>query len=101
MDINSNNTNISTSPTPNINTNNEIPMDLYNKSTGHKNKIPILGIIIAILISLTITFFKTNDVFGRTKVPIVAYQVYLKGESIGLIRNDKELYNYINKMQKN
>jgi len=65
-----------------------------------KDKVSILGIIFAILISIAITFFKSNQVFSKTNNPIEAYQVYLKGESIGLIKSDKELYDYINKMQK-
>lgn len=66
-----------------------------------KNKtITVVGIIIALFLSIMITFFKTNDVFSKSNNPIEAYRVYLKGESIGLIKSDKELYDYINKMQK-
>ena len=63
------------------------------------NNIPILGIVIAIILSIMFTFFKTNDVFSKIKIPIEAYKVYLKGEVIGLIKSDQELYDYINKMQ--
>ena len=79
--------------------NNQIP-NLNPKTKSKSNIFTNLGIVIAIIISLFITFFKTNDVFSKNKTPIEAYQVYLKGESIGLIKSDTELYDYINKMQK-
>ena len=63
------------------------------------NNIPILGIIIALVFSIVFTFFKTNDVFSKIKIPTEAYKVYLKGDVIGLIKSDQELYDYINKMQ--
>ena len=69
-----------------------------NKS--RKNNFPILGVIISLIFGIIFAFFKTNQVFSKTKIPTEAYRVYLKGESIGLIKSDKELYNYINKMQK-
>ena len=62
-------------------------------SNSKNNKgITIVGIIIALFFSVFITFLKTNDVFSKSNVPIEAYRVYLKGESIGLIKSDKELY---------
>ena len=64
-----------------------------------KSKTPVLGIIISIILSIAFTFFKTNNVLSKTKIPIEAYKVYLEGEVIGLIKSDKELYDYINKMQ--
>ena len=69
---------------------------MKNKETS---RLPILGMIISLVFSLLITFVKTNEVFSKTKTPTEAYKVYLKGEVIGLIKSDKELYNYINKMQ--
>ena len=64
-----------------------------------KTKFPVIGTIIAVVLSALITFFTTNDVFSATKNPIEAYRVYLKGESLGLIESDEELYDYINEMQ--
>ena len=64
-----------------------------------KSKTPVLGIIISIILSIAFTFLKTNNVLSKTKIPIEAYKVYLEGEVIGLIKSDKELYDYINKMQ--
>ncbi len=63
-------------------------------------KYPILGIIIALVLGIIFTFFKTNDVFSKSKIPTESFRVYLKGESIGLIKSDQELYDYINEMQK-
>lgn len=74
-------------------------MNNVNKSQTGVSGITIVGIVIALIFSIGITFFKTNDVFSKSNMPIEAYKVYLKGESIGLIKSDKELYNYINKMQ--
>ena len=51
------------------------------------NQIPVLGVVISLVLSLAITFLKTNDVFKDTKNPIEAYRVYLKGESLGLKKN--------------
>ena len=65
---------------------------MNNKKTS---KVPTLGIIISIFLSLGITFLGSNDVFGNTKNPIEAYRVYLKGESLGLIESEEELYKYI------
>ena len=91
---------------PNLKQNSQInniedinPTKIENKSNNISFG-SILGIMLAIILSLGITFFKTNDVFSKNKTPIEAYKVYLKGESIGLIKSDKELYDYINKMQK-
>ena len=39
-----------------------------------------------------------NDIF-KTQIPTESYQVYLKGEPIGLIKSDTELYDYINEKQ--
>lgn len=64
-----------------------------------KSKTPVLGIIISIVLSIAFTFLKTNNVLSKTKIPTEAYKVYLEGEVIGLIKSDKELYDYINKMQ--
>ena len=69
------------------------------KDNKNSNNIPILGIIIAIILSLVFTFIKTNNVFSKNKIPTEAFKVYLKGEVIGLINSDQELYDYINKMQ--
>ena len=66
---------------------------------NNKTKFPVIGTIIAVVLSALITFFTTNDVFSATKNPIEAYRVYLKGESLGLIESDEELYDYINEMQ--
>lgn len=68
--------------------------------TSSKNKFPIIGVVIALVFSILLTFFRTNIVISKAKIPTEAYKVYLKGESIGLIKSDKELYDYINKMQK-
>lgn len=65
-----------------------------------KNKFPILGVVIALILGGFLAFYKTNEVFSKDKIPIEAYRVYLKGELIGLIKSDKELYDYINNMQK-
>lgn len=65
----------------------------------NSKKNPILGIVISIILSLAIIILTTNNVFGNTKTPIESYRVYLKGESIGLIKSDEELYAYINKKQ--
>ena len=59
----------------------------------------IIGIFIAFVLSVSIIFFKTNNALGKQNNPVVAYKVYLKGESLGLIKSDTELYEYINKMQ--
>lgn len=64
-----------------------------------KGKYPIFGVIIAIFIAVLITLFTTTNVFSREKVPTESYRVYLKGESIGLIKSDQELYDYINEKQ--
>ena len=64
-----------------------------------KGKSPILGIIISLVLSLVLTILTTNKVFGREKVPTESFRVYLQGESLGLIKSDQELYDYINKMQ--
>ena len=71
-----------------------------DKNLKNSNSLNIIGIILAIFFSLAITFFETNNVFSKSDTPVEAYKVYLKGESIGLIKSDKELYDYINKMQK-
>lgn len=65
----------------------------------NKSSYPILGIMFALILSVGITFFNSNNVFSKTKTPIEGYKVYLKGDAIGLIKSDKELYDYINKMQ--
>lgn len=71
-----------------------------DNNQNKNNSFTVIGIIIALIFGVLITFFKTNDVFSKSNIPIEAYRVYLKGESIGLIKSDKELYSYINKMQK-
>ncbi|MBQ8472547.1 MAG: peptidoglycan DD-metalloendopeptidase family protein [Bacilli bacterium] len=63
------------------------------------NNFPIVGVIISLVVAFVITFLGTNDVFGEQKIPMESYRVYLKGESIGLIKSESELYDYINKMQ--
>ena len=72
---------------------------MENNNKTNRKSVNIIGIIFALVLSIIFTFFKTNIVFSKTKTPITAYKVYLKGESIGLIQSDIELYNYINKMQ--
>ena len=37
---------------------------------GSKSKIPIIGIVISLIFSGFITFFKMNNVIGKTKIPI-------------------------------
>ena len=69
------------------------------KNTNKKAKFPILGVIISFIFAFALTFLGTNDVLGEAKIPVEAYRVYLKGESIGLIKSESELYDYINKMQ--
>lgn len=64
-----------------------------------KGKTSIIGIIISLVLSIIITYFETKDILSISKMPIEAYRVYLKGESIGLIRSEDELNEYINKMQ--
>lgn len=73
---------------------------MENKKNSKQSGFPIVGIIISVILSAVITFFNTNEVFSKTKIPIEAYKVYLKGESIGLIKSDSELYDYINHMQR-
>ena len=63
------------------------------------NSTSIIGIAFALVLSVVLTFFSSNNVFSKVKMPVEAYKVYLKGNVIGLIKSDKELYNYINKMQ--
>ena len=76
-------------------------INIKNSNNNYnKNNINILGIIVAIFLGIGITFFTTNNVFSKTRMPIEAFKVYLKGESIGLIKSDTELYDYINQMQK-
>ena len=70
-----------------------------NNNSKKINGITIVGIIISLVFSFGITFLKTNDAFSKSNMPTEAYKVYLKGESLGLIKSDKELYDYINKMQ--
>ncbi len=64
----------------------------------NNNKYPIVGILIAFVISLVLTMFNP-DVLSKSKTPVEAYRVYLKGESIGLINSETELYAYINEKQ--
>ena len=55
----------------------------------------ILGVSISLILSIAITFLTNkNDIF-KTQIPTESYQVYLKGEPIGLIKSDTELYDYI------
>ncbi len=63
-----------------------------------KNKYPVVGMVVALVIALFLTLFDTN-VFSKSKTPVEAYRVYLKGESIGLINSETELYAYINEKQ--
>ena len=103
MDNNLNTVNYSNNAS-NINNSTNINNNSYNLN-NQKNKknsqgITIIGIIIALIFSFGITFFKTNNVFSKSNIPVEAYKVYLKGECLGLIKNDEELYKYINKMQK-
>ncbi len=74
---------------------------LDNEMSNKRNngKTPILGIVISFVFAVAFAFFCTNDVFSKTKTPVEAYRVYLKGESIGLIDSENKLYDYINKMQ--
>ena len=65
----------------------------------NKSSYPILEIMFALILSIGITFFNSNNVLSKTKTPTEGYKVYLKGDAIGLIKSDKELYDYINKMQ--
>ena len=67
-------------------------------SKNNKSKVPVLGIVFSLILSAFFTFFSSNNVFSKTKIPTEGYKVYLKGEVIGLIKSDKELYDYINKM---
>ncbi len=73
--------------------------NLEEPTLKNNKNIPILGIIIAFVIALLLTYLKTNDVFSKEKTPVEAYRVYLKGESIGLINSETELYAYINEKQ--
>ena len=59
----------------------------------------IVGVIIALILSFVITFLTNNSKFFKASVPTESYRVYLKGESIGLIKSDEELNNYINEKQ--
>lgn len=65
---------------------------------NNKHKL-LINIIIAFIFSFMLTFIASKDVFSNTKIPIEVYRVYLKGELIGLINSEQELYDYINKMQ--
>ncbi len=58
-----------------------------------KNKI-----LMSILLGITIIFSTGFKKFSNT--PIEAYRVYLKGESLGLIKSKLELENFIDKKQK-
>ena len=63
-------------------------MDTFNR---------IMGVCITILLSIMVFFFGV-----RTKLegnPNSIYQVYLNGESIGLIENKQELLDLIDKEQ--
>ena len=62
------------------------------------NKVPVFGIIISLVIALLITFLESNQELTK-ETPVEAYRVYLKGESIGLINSETELYSYINEKQ--
>ena len=64
-----------------------------------KSNFPILGIIISVVLGVVLTFMTTNHVFERNQVPLEAYRVYLKGETVGLIKSEDELYDYINQKQ--
>ncbi len=70
-----------------------------NKTSVKQTKFPVLGVLISFILAIAITFFSANNVLSRTKMPIEAYRVYLKGSSIGLIKSEDELNEYINKMQ--
>ena len=59
----------------------------------------IVGILIALILSFVITFLTNNPKIFKTNVPTESYRVYLKGESIGLIKSESELNNYINEKQ--
>ena len=65
--------------------------------TNKNNKVSVLGIIISLVIALLITFLESNQ--ESLNSPVEAYRVYLKGESIGLINSETELYSYINEKQ--
>ena len=59
----------------------------------------IVGILIALILSFAITFLTNNPKIFKANVPTESYRVYLKGESIGLIKSESELNNYINEKQ--
>lgn len=59
----------------------------------------ILGVSISLILSITITFLTNKNNIFKTQIPTESYQVYLKGEPIGLIKSDTELYDYINEKQ--
>ena len=61
------------------------------------NKIKfIIFMIAAVLLSAGFTLIsKDNNFYGATE----AYRVYLNGNSMGLVKSDKELYDYINTAQ--
>ncbi len=59
----------------------------------------IVGILIALILSFVITFLTNNPKIFKANVPTESYRVYLKGESIGLIKSESELNNYINEKQ--
>ena len=61
-----------------------------------KHKIIFFSILTIAIITITLILTATNNVyFGAQKV----YRIYLNGESIGLIKNKKELEEYIDKEQ--
>lgn len=64
-----------------------------------KNKLPIIGIIISFIISLCLTFIENSDTLFNKNHPVEAYRIYLKGQLIGLIESEDELYKYINSEQ--
>ena len=54
---------------------------------------------ISILALLGITFFLTTGFTNMQKTPQTVYRVYLKGESLGLIKSKTDFENYIDKKQ--
>ena len=43
------------------------------KTATKKDKFPILGVLIALVLAFVVTFLGNNDVLGRVKTPIEAY----------------------------
>ena len=58
------------------------------------------GLLFSIVLA-SLIFILGSDRKDYNEFPVTVYQVYLKGESVGVIENEEELYSLIDKEQKN